>query len=297
MGNVMIQPTMYFYLKNIPMFKGTYWITEVTHSIRNGSITTTFKGSRMPYSALPDLSDSFMSSYRTLFDKVQKRAIERINGKDKVTETSTTVTNPDGAIYTYDPGPTPLPTGWKPVEEAGITIAGIPYNGFSGSRYISQVIDNTGKKWLRAQVAEMGSEKYQINEDSRMKIVIDSRVDGGSQLTFKNVDTFTDKYKFYATKFIFDKVKIGEKVITVKIEDMIKMKTTFYNQSKNEKVENLETNLNDLVRTPPNTTPITFSGAIDVIKDVEPFGIAMSDKLMLDLKLKEGDVVYFNVGE
>ncbi len=287
MGNVMIQPTMYFYLKNIPMFKGTYWITEVTHSIRNGSITTTFKGSRMPYTALPDLSDSFMSSYRTLFDKIQKRAIERINGKDKVTETSKTVTNPDGAIYTYDPGPTSLPTGWKPVEEAGITKAGIPYNGFSGSRFISQVTDSSNKKWLRAQVAEMGSVKYQINDDNRMKIVVESKTKENPPLTFKTVKTFTNQYSFYATKFLFDKVKI---------DDILNMKTTFYNESTGKKVENLETNF-DLDRPSTNTTPVKFSGAIDVIKDVEPFGIAMSEKLMLDLKLKEGDVVYFNIGE
>lgn len=287
MGNVMIQPTMYFYLKNIPMFKGTYWITEVTHSIRNGSITTTFKGSRMPYTALPDLSDSFMSSYRTLFDKIQKRAIERINGNDKVTETSKTVTNPDGAIYTYDPGPTSLPTGWKPVEEAGITKAGIPYNGFSGSRFISQVTDSSGKKWLRAQVAEMGSVKYQINDDNRMKIVVESKTKENPPLMFKTVKTFTNQYSFYATKFVFDKVKI---------DDILNMKTTFYNESTGKKVENLETKF-DLDRPSTNTTPVKFSGAIDVIKDVEPFGIAMSEKLMLDLKLKEGDVVYFNVGE
>jgi hypothetical protein len=286
MGNVMIQPTMYFYLKNIPMFKGTYWITEVSHSIKNGSITTTFKGSRMPYSALPDLTDSFMSSYRTLFDKIQKRAVERINGSDKVTETSRTVTNPDGAIYTYDTGSTPLPTGWKHIEEAGITKAGIPYNGFSGSRYISQVKDNNGKTWLRSQVVEMGSEKYQLNEDSRMKIVMDSKAKETTPLIFKNVKTFTDKYKFYATKFIFDKVKI---------DDMINMETSFYNPSNGKEVLGLAT-VFDLERAPSNTTPVKFSGAIDIMKDTEPFGIAMSEKLMLDLKLKQGDIVYFNVG-
>ena len=285
MGNVMIQPTMYFYLKNIPMFKGTYWITEVSHSIRNGSITTTFKGSRMPYSALPDLSDSFMSSYRALFDKIQKRAVERINGSDKVTETSRTVTNPDGAIYTYDPGTTPLPNGWKEIENAGITNAGIPYNGFSGSRYISQVKDNKGNTWLRAQVVEMGSEKFQLNDDTRMKIVMDSKAKETTPLIFKNVRTFTNQYNFYSTKFIFDKVKI---------DDMIKMKTSFYNPSNGKKVSDLKTEF-DLERLPSSNTPVKFSGAIDIMKDTEPFGIAMSEKLMLDLKLKQGDVIYFNV--
>jgi hypothetical protein len=42
LGNVMIQPTMYFYLKNIPMFKGSYWITEVNHNIKSNVITTNF---------------------------------------------------------------------------------------------------------------------------------------------------------------------------------------------------------------------------------------------------------------
>ena len=38
MGNVMIQPTMYFYVKNIPLFKGSYLITEVTHNIKTAGI-------------------------------------------------------------------------------------------------------------------------------------------------------------------------------------------------------------------------------------------------------------------
>ena len=51
MGNVMIQPTMFFYLKNIPMFRGSYWITEVSHNIQGNKINTTFKGSRIPYAS------------------------------------------------------------------------------------------------------------------------------------------------------------------------------------------------------------------------------------------------------
>jgi hypothetical protein len=43
------------------------------------------------------------------------------------------------------------------------------------------------------------------------------------------------------------------------------------------------------------TNPIKFSGAIDNF-DSDNYGIAMSEKLMLDLKLKTGDIVYFNVG-
>jgi hypothetical protein len=72
MGNVMIQPTMYFYLNNIPMFRGTYLITEVSHTIRDNNMVTNFKGIRMAKGSFPDPDDSFMSSYKSLFDRIIK---------------------------------------------------------------------------------------------------------------------------------------------------------------------------------------------------------------------------------
>jgi len=47
MGNAMIQPMMYFGLKNIPLFKGGYLITRVNHKIKANSMTTTFRGVRV----------------------------------------------------------------------------------------------------------------------------------------------------------------------------------------------------------------------------------------------------------
>ena len=47
MGNVTIQPMMYFQLNNIPMFKGAYLIHKTTHSITAHNMKTTFKGSRI----------------------------------------------------------------------------------------------------------------------------------------------------------------------------------------------------------------------------------------------------------
>lgn len=292
MGNVMIQPTMYFYLKNIPMFKGTYWITEVTHSIRNGNITTSFKGSRMPYTALPDLTDSFMSSYRTLFDKIQRKAINRINGKDKVTETTRTITNTDGNIYTFDTGKTSIPNE-KFVETASITDAGVPFNGFKDSRNISQVEYN-GKKWLRAYVVEMGSSNYQIQSSTSMSIISKANVKiNPSPLTWEKIKTFTGDYHFFATKFVFGKVNVDDTNIKeFKVDDMIKLKTTFFNPTTGKPAIEVKTEfkVDESV-----TNPIEFSGAIDNL-DVDNYGIAMSEKLMNDLRLKEGEIVYFNIG-
>lgn len=47
MGCAWIQPMMYFVLTNVPMFKGSYMIMKVTHSIVPGNMTTTFTGCRM----------------------------------------------------------------------------------------------------------------------------------------------------------------------------------------------------------------------------------------------------------
>ena len=47
MGCAWIQPLMYFVLLNIPMFRGSYLIMKVKHSIRPGDMTTTFTGCRM----------------------------------------------------------------------------------------------------------------------------------------------------------------------------------------------------------------------------------------------------------
>ena len=72
-------------------------------------------------------------------DKLQQKAVNRIKGAGKVTETTRTVTNTDGSNYTFD-------TTDKKVDnevftsEASITSAGIPFNGYKDSRYISKVI-------------------------------------------------------------------------------------------------------------------------------------------------------------
>jgi hypothetical protein len=47
LGCAWVQPLMYFALTNIPMYRGSYMIFEVSHHIEPGIMTTTFKGQRM----------------------------------------------------------------------------------------------------------------------------------------------------------------------------------------------------------------------------------------------------------
>lgn len=57
LGNVMIQPTMYFDLRNIAMFKGAYLITDVDHHIVPNNFKTTFRGVRIPKYPKPYVTD------------------------------------------------------------------------------------------------------------------------------------------------------------------------------------------------------------------------------------------------
>jgi hypothetical protein len=64
MGNAMIQPTMYFNLRHVPMFSGTYMIQEVNHTIGPGTFETIFKGTRQSISNLQKV-DSYIQTLKT----------------------------------------------------------------------------------------------------------------------------------------------------------------------------------------------------------------------------------------
>lgn len=59
MGCAWIQPMMYFVLLNVPMFRGSYLIMKVKHSLRPGDMVTTFTGCRMASVSNPLVEDIF----------------------------------------------------------------------------------------------------------------------------------------------------------------------------------------------------------------------------------------------
>jgi hypothetical protein len=61
MGCALIQPMMYFNLRNVPMFSGPYMITSVRHDISAGEFSTFFEGTRQPFYSLPKI-DNFVQS-------------------------------------------------------------------------------------------------------------------------------------------------------------------------------------------------------------------------------------------
>ena len=284
MGNVMIQPTMFFYLKNIPMFKGSYWITEVSHNIKGNNISTTFKGTRIPYASLPDPKDSFLSSYKTLFDKLTNTAIAKIKEADKTnTKTSITVTSPAGNFST-DPGSTVI-SGEEIIKtDAGITPFGVPFNGFGNERYI-QKVKYKGKEWFRAVVVRMGSEKYQINDDTTMSLINEVSSNFGivKPSSVKWSDLKDTDQKFYSTKFQLSPSISADKILSGK--------TMFLNPNNKDK----KYTLNHDFQLNQEIGQRRANGPVSVGPSVSGYGIAMSTSLMSELGLLPDQVVYFDI--
>lgn len=294
MGNAMIQPTMYFYLKNIPLFKGTYWITDVSHSIRGNKIVTSFKGSRVPYSSLPNPKDSFVTSFRVLFDKITNKAINILKQSETDTNTNGEVVQSNQNFKTektittnrgsseIDMGPQNRAPNGEQVVLVSDVQNGIPFNGYNGEKYIQRVELN-GNTFFRSQAVTMGGKTYTIDDNIEMSIinkVTTKTISGGSvenKIVWKDIKQ--SKNLFFSSKFDFN---------SIKADNIITQKTTFYNPIKNVTV---------VVEpvTDSSITPTNIKGAINVGPNKNGYGMGLSSELMKRLKLEDGDVVYFNI--
>jgi len=70
MGNALLQPTMYFNLRYVPMFSGPYMITEVNHTISNGDFSTEIVGIRQATAALSKTDNYLQSIKKNLLDSI-----------------------------------------------------------------------------------------------------------------------------------------------------------------------------------------------------------------------------------
>jgi hypothetical protein len=305
LGNVMIQPTMYFYLKNIPMFKGSYWITEVSHKINNNNITTSFKGTRIPYASLPDPKDSFMASYRALFDRITKSAVARVK-QDSLNITGSTKNeksiSTDQGTFTIDMGGKEQEIkGEQLTKETGVNVFGVRYNGYNGEKYIQKVTYNKNE-YFRAIAVGMGGKTYkpedaiQMNLLSRLKsktiqgTTMNNNGEYVSYLTWGDINKEKD---FYSLRFDLSVASADIIIGTVNKTQGVNIThagatTHFLNPKTNKKI----------TITPNGSNPITkdnITGPINVGPNIDGYGIALSQSLMTKLGLYDGDVVYFTM--
>jgi len=92
LGNALIQPTMYFNLRHVPMFYGPYMITEVTHTITPGDFSTNFKGVRQGYFDFPQIDNFIQKINQNLLTKIEAQIFQRA-GKENIPTTQQQIEN------------------------------------------------------------------------------------------------------------------------------------------------------------------------------------------------------------
>lgn len=71
LGNATIQPLSYFYLRNVPLFHGTYWITNVSHKLSPNTMITEFKGVRQPIATKGDTRKALLRLIKERIKDIQ----------------------------------------------------------------------------------------------------------------------------------------------------------------------------------------------------------------------------------
>jgi hypothetical protein len=97
LGCALIQPTMYFNLRHIPMFSGPYMITNVSHRISENGFDTSIEGQRQPFYSIPAI-DSLLQSLSTNILTTIKERIKEEEEVKKTTETNNVIKETSEAI-------------------------------------------------------------------------------------------------------------------------------------------------------------------------------------------------------
>ncbi len=87
MGNALIQPMMYFHLRNVPLFSGPYMITSVKHRISRNGFDTYIEGQRQPFYSIPAVETLLQS----LTTQILTTLKERVEEKEKVINDTNTI--------------------------------------------------------------------------------------------------------------------------------------------------------------------------------------------------------------
>jgi len=78
LGNALIQPTMYFNLRHVPMFNGPYMILDVSHNISPGTFETTFTGIRQGIYDLSSVDSLIQVLNRNLLTRLESITKSRL---------------------------------------------------------------------------------------------------------------------------------------------------------------------------------------------------------------------------
>jgi len=170
LGNAMLQPSMYFNLRHVPMFNGPYMILDVQHQIQPGNFQTSFTGVRQGIYDLPAIDNFLQSINQNLLTKLSeilkiKKDIPTIQGitnnqktaqvvqkaDNTVDASNSCVSNVDVNAYPDYVNVPPKPTYINPQEFANKLIALLPGKEalqavIYSISYVRSYVKNSGTK-------------------------------------------------------------------------------------------------------------------------------------------------------
>jgi hypothetical protein len=98
LGCAMIQPTMYFNLRHVPLFYGPYLIQKVSHTISSTDFETSFEGVRQPKYSLPDPDRDVSFIRKNYLETVKDQILSTIQ-PGRFIETSATTFLDEGQTF------------------------------------------------------------------------------------------------------------------------------------------------------------------------------------------------------
>ena len=134
LGNVMMQPMMYFNLRHVPLFYGPYLIFKVSHKIDASSFETTFEGSRMnKYAiAMPDKLATYVKT--NYLEKYKQEISQTKNPATTVTDVNTSLDPGANVGTTQSPEDTCIGlvnSTYSTLPFVGLTRKSITYSEFA----------------------------------------------------------------------------------------------------------------------------------------------------------------------
>ncbi len=161
MGNAMIQPSMYFNLRYVPMFSGPYMITNVSHVIGPGSFETNISGVRQPTASLPKVDEYIQTLKTNLLSTIIQKNKENVGKKTQETkDANKNVLSEKDKVESNVNGGKTLSTD---------CTAKAPYNTFYQISTPLKTLESF--KNVKTRILEVFN-NYDITDDGKLKYVI-----------------------------------------------------------------------------------------------------------------------------
>jgi len=163
MGNALMQPLMYFNLRNIPMFSGPYMIDKVEHRISENGFDTTIEGMRQPFYSIPSI-DNLLQALNTKILTDLKERLEEEKKEATTTEVNNTITQTANA--------TNLASGQKAEVTTNQNCASTLNSAYSTFKTISSTTTGRGTSKALTEIIDVVNKKTEItNQKTKYDLI------------------------------------------------------------------------------------------------------------------------------